>query len=102
MEKKENGHRNDDKDRDVPRFNECHNLKRVVGNRAKVRMGSDQHPARNAEGNGECTMKIAERTVDELEEYIDDLEFRLLAGYDERNEIELANAELQRKRGLTE
>ena len=47
-------------------------------------------------------MKISERTIEELEEYIDDLEFRLLAGSDERNEIELANAELQRKRRLKE
>ena len=46
-------------------------------------------------------MKIADRNIEQLEEYIDDLEFRLLAGSDERNEIELATKELDRKRGMT-
>ena len=47
-------------------------------------------------------MKIAEMKIAELEEYIDDLEMRLLAGQDERNEIEHATIELSRKRGLRE
>ena len=47
-------------------------------------------------------MKIAERSIEQIEEYIDDLELRLLAGSDERNEIELANKELDRKRRLRE
>ena len=46
--------------------------------------------------------KIAEMSIDELEEYLDDLQFRALAGWDERNEIETAETELTRKRGLTE
>ena len=45
---------------------------------------------------------IKDKTIDELEEYLDDLELRLLAGSDERNEIKLVDAELTRKRGLTE
>lgn len=47
-------------------------------------------------------MKIADMTIDELTEYLDDLELLLLAGSDERNEILLVDAELSRKRGLTE
>lgn len=47
-------------------------------------------------------MKIAERTIDELVESLDELEASLKEGYDERNEIELVTAELARKRGLTE
>ena len=46
--------------------------------------------------------KIKDMSIEELEEYLDDLECRLLAGSDERNEIEHVEAALARKRGLTE
>lgn len=47
-------------------------------------------------------MKITEMNIEQLEEYIDDLKIRLAEGSDERNEIELVNAEISRKRGLKE
>ena len=46
--------------------------------------------------------KITDMNIDQLEEYLNDLELRLLAGSDERNEITLVDAELSRKGGLKE